>query len=78
MQLNLCLHVSNTDTLKSVYFVYFHSVMKYRIFFWGGNSSNSRKIFTFQNKIVRLLAGVKPRNSCRSLFKRSEILALSC
>jgi hypothetical protein len=27
------LHVSNTDTLKSVYFAYFHSVMKYGIVF---------------------------------------------
>jgi hypothetical protein len=25
-------HVSNSDTLKSVYFVYFHSIMKYGIF----------------------------------------------
>jgi hypothetical protein len=31
-----------------------------------------------QKKIVRLIAGVKPRNSCRSLFKRLEILALPC
>jgi hypothetical protein len=28
------LHVNNTDTLKSVYFAYFHSVIKYRIIFW--------------------------------------------
>jgi hypothetical protein len=51
--------------------------MKYGIIFWG-NSSNSKKIFTLQKKIVRLMAGVKPRNSCRSLFKRLEILTLPC
>jgi hypothetical protein len=44
----------------------------------GGNSSNSKKIFTLQKQIFRLMAGVKPRNSCRSLFKRLEILALPC
>jgi hypothetical protein len=41
-------------------------------------SPNNKKIFTLQKKIVRLMAGVKPRNSCRSLFKRLEILALPC
>jgi hypothetical protein len=51
--------------------------MKYGIVFWG-NSLNSKKIFTLKKKIVRLMAGVKPRNSCRSLFKRLEILALPC
>jgi hypothetical protein len=42
------------------------------------NSSNIKKIFTLRKKIVRLMAGFKPRNSCRSLFKRLEILALPC
>jgi hypothetical protein len=70
-------HFSNTDTLKSVYFAYFHSIIKYGIIFCD-NSSNSKKIFTLQKKIVRLMAGVKPRNSCRSLFKRLEIFALPC
>jgi hypothetical protein len=69
------LHVSKTDTLKSVYFAYFHSIMKYGIIFWG-NSTNSKKIFTLQKKIVTLMAGVKPKNSCRSPQKRLDILAL--
>jgi hypothetical protein len=50
-------HVSNTDTLKSVYFAYFHSIMKYGIIF-GGNSSSSKKIFTLQKKVVRIMASV--------------------
>jgi hypothetical protein len=28
------LHISNTDTLKSIYFACFHSLMKYGIIFW--------------------------------------------
>jgi hypothetical protein len=63
------LHVSNTDTLKSVYFAYFHSIMKYGIIFWG-NSSNSKKIFALQKKIRRVMVGARPTNSCRSLFNR--------
>jgi hypothetical protein len=41
------------------------------------NSSHSKKI-TLQKKMVRLMAGVKPRNSCTTLFKRLEILTLPC
>jgi hypothetical protein len=39
-------HVSNTDTLKSVHFDYFHSIMKYGII-RGGNSPNSKKDIHF-------------------------------
>jgi hypothetical protein len=53
-------HISNTETLKSVYCAYFHSIIKYGIIF-GGNSTNSRKIFTLQKQIVRIMAGAQPR-----------------
>jgi hypothetical protein len=65
------LHISNTDTLRSVEFAYFHSIMKYGTIFWH-NSPNSKKMFVLQNKIVRIMAGINPRNSCRCLFKRLE------
>jgi hypothetical protein len=76
-------------TLKSIYFAYFHSIIKYGIIFWG-NSSNSKKIFTLQNKIIRIMVGAQPRipcrstvgaqprTPCRSLFKKLEILPLTC
>jgi hypothetical protein len=51
--------------------------MKYGII-CRGNSCNRKKIFALQKKIFRLMAGVKPRNSSRSLFERSEILPFSC
>jgi hypothetical protein len=51
--------------------------MKYGIMFWG-NSSSSKKIFTLQKKVIRIMADVKPRISCRTLFKRPEILPLPC
>jgi hypothetical protein len=41
-----------------------------------GNSSNSKRIFTLQKKIIRIIAGTKPRNLCRRLFKKLEILSL--
>jgi hypothetical protein len=54
------IHFSNINTLKSVYYAYFHSVIKYGIIFWG-NSSNSGKIFTLKKKIIRIMAGIQPR-----------------
>jgi hypothetical protein len=42
-------HICNNDTLKSIYFAYFHSIASYGIIF-GGNSSNSKKVhFTEEN-----------------------------
>jgi hypothetical protein len=66
-------HISNINTLKSIYLAYLHSITKYGIIFWG-NSFNGRKIFTLPNKIVRIMAGALPRNSGSSLFKWLEIL----
>jgi hypothetical protein len=33
-----------------------------------GNSSDSIKVFNVQNKIIKIMAGVKKRASCRTLF----------
>jgi hypothetical protein len=68
--------ISDITTLKSVYFAYFHSVIKCRII-WGGNSSSSAKIFSLRRKIVRILAVAQPRTLCRSLFKKLEIFTNS-
>jgi len=66
--IRLMVHISNINTLKSIYYAYCHSVIKYGIIF-GVNSSNSGKIFTLHIKIVRIMAGAQPSTVCRSLFK---------
>jgi len=73
----LMVHSSNMNTLKSIYYTHFDSLIKYGIIVWG-NSSNSAKIFTLQKKIVRIMVGAQPRNSCRSLFKQLEIITVLC
>jgi hypothetical protein len=50
------IHISNINTLKSIYYAYFHSIIEYTIIYLG-NSSNSGKIFTLHKKIVRIVAG---------------------
>jgi hypothetical protein len=75
--LRLMFHIVNIDTLKSIYIAYIHSVVKNGIIFWV-NSSNSKRIFILQKKIIRIIPDAKPRNSCRILFKKLEILPLPC
>jgi hypothetical protein len=70
-------HISSTDTLISIYFAYFHFLMKYGIFL-GGDSPNSKMIFTLQKRTVRIISGIKSRNACRNLFMRLESLPLPC
>jgi hypothetical protein len=64
-----------TETLKLVYFAYFHSIMSYGIIFWG-NSTDNKKVFYIQKKIIRIMTGTKMRASCRKMFKKFNILQL--
>ena len=43
---------------------------------FGGNSPYSKKIFTLQKRIIRIMVGAHPRTSCRRLFKKLEILTV--
>jgi hypothetical protein len=58
-------HISYINILKTIYFAYFYSIIKYGIIF-GVSSSNSNKIFTLQKKIIRIMVGAQPRTACRS------------
>ena len=43
---------------------------------FGGNSSYSKKIFSLQKRIIRIIVGAHPGTSCRRLFKKLEILTV--
>ena len=64
-----------TNTLKSIFYSYFQSVMTYDLFFWG-NSPDSIKTFRLQKKIIRIMMGCRIWDSYRKLFFRLEILPL--
>jgi hypothetical protein len=63
------------QTLKTIYFSYFHSIVTYGIIFWG-NSVHSQYIFKIQKRMVRLIANLGVRDSCRCVFKELGILPL--
>jgi hypothetical protein len=64
-----------TETLKIIYFAYIHTIMSYGIIFWG-NSSYAKKVFILQKKIIRIISNAGPRDSCREIFKRMQIMTL--
>jgi hypothetical protein len=63
------------DSLRMVYYSYFHSIMTYGLIFWG-NSHYSNIIFRLQKRIIRITVGRRGRDSCREHFKKFKILPL--
>jgi hypothetical protein len=61
------------DSLRMVYYSYFHSIMTYRLIF-GGNSHCI--IFRLQKRIIGIIVGIRGRDSCREHFKKLKILLL--
>ena len=71
--------INNINTIKSVYYAYFHSITKYGMILWGNCSNSGSTLYNIlQKKIIRIMAGTQPRTSCRSLFKQLEILHVPC
>jgi len=67
---------SSLNTLKMIYFAYFHSVINYGIIFWE-NSSESNKIFLAQKKIVRIMTGSRHKPTCKPLFQSLGIMTIT-
>jgi hypothetical protein len=63
------------NILKTVYFSYFHSVMSSGVIFWG-NSHLSNNIFKIQKRKITIITNSGKYDSCRQLFKQSQILTL--
>jgi hypothetical protein len=53
--------VMSLHTIKTIYFAYFQTRMKYGIAFWG-TDCDSVKVFHMLKKVIRLIAGVKYLN----------------
>jgi hypothetical protein len=66
-------HTLTIDILKLIYFASVQSIMAYGIIFWGASTSAS-KVFILQKKCLRIIYNIKPRESCRKLFKVNQIM----
>ena len=63
------------STLRTIYYAYIHSILSYGLIFWG-RSSNAKKLFILQKKIVRIITSTGIRESCRKAFKNMQIMTL--
>jgi hypothetical protein len=52
------------QTMKVIYYSYFHSIMSYGILFWG-HSAYSIRVFRLQKRIIRIMMGCRITDSCR-------------
>jgi hypothetical protein len=53
-------HVLNIQTLRTVYFAYFHRLVNYGLIFWGYTSS-VHKLFPTQKKMLRTVLGISSK-----------------
>jgi len=52
-------HMLNIDTLRSLYFGYFHTLLKYVIILWG-TATTMHKVFLIQKMIIIIMLGTGP------------------
>ena len=68
-------HFMSQDTLRTIYFSYFNSILLYGIIFWC-NSAYSYDIFKIQKRITRIIMNARNGDSYHQLFKNLKILPL--
>jgi len=56
------------DSLKTVYFPHFQSLLQLGIIFWG-ITITLHKALIMQKRIIRVMLGLRQRNPCRKKFK---------
>lgn len=67
--------IFNIKSLINVYYALAYSHLSYNIVSWGAASSINR-VFILQKRLIRLLFGIAPRDSCRPYFKNNKILTI--
>jgi hypothetical protein len=70
-------HVLNIESLRIVFFTHFQSLILYGLIFWG-TLANMKRVFLLQKRIIRIMLGLGSRCSCRSWFKKLDILPVTC
>jgi hypothetical protein len=60
------------ESLRMVYFFYFHSIMTYRLICWG-NSYHSNTVFKLQKRIIGIMVGIRDKDSCRKYFRKLKV-----
>ena len=69
-------HFVQHDTLRSIYFGIFSSILMYGSQIWGQHNGVVNKLQILQNKALRIINFCPRRTSATPLFKKCEILKL--
>jgi len=67
--------LSESTSLKIIYFTYFQSLLQFGIIFWG-TTINLSKALILQKRIMRVMLGLRQRTSCREKFKKLYVLTV--
>lgn len=67
----LLLFVSPTY-VRTAYFAYFQSILRYGLIFWG-NCSRINEVLVIQKKSIRVITKSKPLDHCKPLFTELKI-----
>ena len=68
-------HYVSYEYVRSAYFAFFQSVMRYGLILWG-SSSNISVILRIQKKAIRILTSSKLDEHCKPLFIQTKILTV--
>lgn len=63
--------------LLTVYYALAYPHISYNVVLWGHSLRASARVLTAQERLLRLIFGLKPRDSCRPIYNRYRILTFS-
>jgi len=66
------------DVLRIAYFGCFYANLAYAVPIWGSESAETKYIFSLQKRAMRIIFGLKKRQTCRGLFKSNAMLTFPC
>ena len=71
-------HFVSQNTIRSIYYGIFHSLLSYSTQVWGQLSDNQlNRIQTLQNKAIRIINFADYKASASPLYRKSNILKVS-
>jgi len=69
--------VLSPNLIRNIYFTKFHPLLRFGILFWrGAGGELTARILRIKKRVIRSMAGVRTRTSCRQLSKELNILTL--
>lgn len=63
----------NHKSLLTYYYAFGESYLRYGIILWG-NTTEHKRIFIIQKRIIRKIYNIHPRTSCKDIFQKNKIL----